>query len=102
MIAKFVAPSLERLRQFLIEPPPGVRDVEVRRKSRLLAILLPPPAYHERVFGLFDKLDPQSEGTGVGPALVKRIVEVHGGKIRVESEGLGKGAAFCLTLPPAR
>jgi hypothetical protein len=41
MIAKFVAPSLERLRQFLIEPPPGVRDVEVRRKSRLLAILLP-------------------------------------------------------------
>ena len=57
------------------------------------------PRYHERVFGLFDKLDPQSEGTGVGLALVKRIVEVHGGRIWIESEGLGQGATFCFTLP---
>jgi signal transduction histidine kinase len=57
------------------------------------------PAYHEKVFGLFDKLDPKSEGTGIGLALVKRILEVHGGRIWVESEGLGKGAAFCFTLP---
>ena len=55
--------------------------------------------YHEQVFGLFNKLDPRSEGTGVGLALVKRIVEVHGGRIWVESEGAGKGAAFCFTLP---
>ena len=57
------------------------------------------PAYRERIFGLFDKLDPQSEGTGVGLALAKRIVEVHGGRIWVESEGRGKGSRFCFTLP---
>jgi len=57
------------------------------------------PVYHERVFGLFDKLDPHSEGTGVGLALASRIVEVHGGRIWVESEGRGKGSMFCFTLP---
>jgi signal transduction histidine kinase len=57
------------------------------------------PAYRDRVFGLFDKLDPHSEGTGVGLALAKRIVEVHRGRIWVESEGRGKGSMFCFTLP---
>ena len=55
--------------------------------------------HHEKVFGLFDKLDPRTEGTGVGLALAKRIVEVHGGRIWVESEGKGKGSMFCFTLP---
>lgn len=54
--------------------------------------------YHDRIFGLFDKLDPQSEGTGVGLALVKRIVESHNGRIWVESEGEGSGTTFCFTL----
>ncbi|HEX5807076.1 MAG TPA: ATP-binding protein, partial [Anaerolineales bacterium] len=57
------------------------------------------PSHHEKIFGLFDKLDPRSEGTGVGLALAKRIVEVHGGRIWVESEGKGKGSMFCFTLP---
>jgi signal transduction histidine kinase len=57
------------------------------------------PAYHDRIFGLFDKLDPRSEGTGVGLALARRIVEVHGGRIWVESEGKGSGSMFCFTLP---
>ena len=42
------------------------------------------PKYHEKIFRLFDKLDPNSDGAGVGLALVKRIVELHGGKIWVE------------------
>ncbi len=56
------------------------------------------PEYHERIFRLFDKLDTSSEGTGVGLALVKRIVEFHGGRVWVESNA-GKGAAFYFTLP---
>jgi len=56
------------------------------------------PEYHERIFGLFNKLDPKTEGTGVGLALVKRIIEVHGGRIWIESQA-GQGATFCFTLP---
>ena len=56
------------------------------------------PEHFERVFGLFNKLESSTEGTGIGLALVKRIVEVHGGKIWVESDGLGEGATFLFTL----
>jgi len=55
--------------------------------------------FHETIFGLFNKLDSKSEGTGVGLALVKRIIEAHGGRIWVESEGTGRGSTFCFTLP---
>jgi signal transduction histidine kinase len=58
------------------------------------------PQYHDRVFGIFDKLDPASEGTGIGLALVKRIIEVHGCKIWLESEA-GQGSTFYFTLPRA-
>ncbi len=58
--------------------------------------------YQDRVFGLFQRLDPRIEGTGVGLALVKRIVEGHDGRIWVESEGEGRGSTFCFTLADIR
>jgi signal transduction histidine kinase len=54
--------------------------------------------YHQNIFGLFNKLNAKSEGTGIGLALVKRIIEVHGGEVWVESEGAGKGSTFCFTI----
>jgi len=55
--------------------------------------------YHDKIFELFEKLDPNSDGTGIGLALVKRIVNVHGGEIWVESSEMGTGATFYFTLP---
>jgi PAS domain S-box-containing protein len=56
------------------------------------------PRYHQEIFGLFKRLDNSIEGTGIGLTLVKRIVEVHGGRIWVESAGEGQGATFYFTL----
>jgi signal transduction histidine kinase len=53
------------------------------------------------VFSLFEKLNPKIEGTGMGLALVKRVVELYKGRIWVESDGLGQGSNFLFTLPAA-
>ena len=58
--------------------------------------------YHQKIFQIFQRLkDAGVEGTGIGLAIVKRIVESHGGSVRVESEK-GKGATFYFTLPKAQ
>ena len=54
--------------------------------------------HKDRIFVLFHQLDPNRGGTGIGLAIAKRVVEMHGGRIWVESDGLGNGSAFCFTL----
>ena len=60
------------------------------------------PKYHEKVFGLFERLEQDVEGTGIGLALVKRIIEVHNGRIWIESTENDKGSKFCFTLPMSK
>ncbi len=57
------------------------------------------PKHQERIFTIFQRLYARNEypGTGIGLAICKRIINRHGGKIRVESEP-GKGAVFYFTL----
>lgn len=58
------------------------------------------PQHHERIFEIFQSLKPrdQVEGSGMGLAIVKKIVESHGGQIAVESD-IGQGATFRFTWP---
>ncbi len=56
------------------------------------------PYYHEKVFELFDRLDPNVTGTGVGLSIVKRIIETHNGRIWIESDGNENGTTFYFTL----
>ena len=51
------------------------------------------------MFGLFEKLDPHAEGSGVGLAVVKRIVETHDGTVSLDSRGQGCGTEVRVTLP---
>lgn len=58
--------------------------------------------YHDKVFGLFEKLNPSSDGTGIGLALVKRVIEVHDGRIWYSSPGENKGTTFFFTIDKAK
>lgn len=57
----------------------------------------------KRIFGVFEKTQSvvrqRRPGTGLGLVLTRRLVELHGGKIWVESEGKGKGSTFFFTIP---
>ena len=96
---------IDNAAKFMGDQPEPQIDIGVKKKNNQHIFFVQDngigiqSSYHEKVFGLFDKLDAQSEGTGVGLALAKRIIEVHGGRIWVESEGKGKGSTFCFTLP---
>jgi CheY-like chemotaxis protein len=62
-----------------------------------------PPAMLERIFDMFTQVDRSLErsrgGLGIGLTLVKRLVELHGGRVTAHSDGPGKGSEFVVTLP---
>lgn len=92
--AKFTADQSEPC----IEVGCTVGEGEVRCFVRDNGIGIP-PEYQKKVFGLFEKLDASREGTGVGLAIVRRIVEEHGGQVWVESAGSGHGSTLYFSLP---
>lgn len=59
------------------------------------------PKHHELVFGIFQTLssgDPNPDSTGIGLALVRKVVELYGGSIWIESD-VGQGCTFWFTIP---
>jgi signal transduction histidine kinase len=58
--------------------------------------------HQHKLFGLFEKLHPDMDGTGIGLAVVKRVIDVHGGRIWVESAGPNQGTKVSFTLPGTR
>lgn len=73
-------------------------EIAVKDDGRGLA-----PEHLETIFDLFAQIDPETigghGGLGVGLALVRRVVELHGGTVQARSAGLGQGSEFVVRLP---
>ena len=88
-------------------PKGGSIKVEAEREGDELVISVTdtgigiPPEEQERIFEKFHQVN-DAPGTGLGLALTRKLVEMHGGRIWVESEGKGKGSRFSFTLPLKR
>ena len=96
---------IENALKFGGHPPTVVIGCEVKAEHAIFSVRDNgrgiEPRHRETVFGLFNKLDARTEGTGIGLALVRRIIEFHGGRIWVEGATDGEGAIFYFTLPLA-
>jgi len=93
-------------------PPEGTIEIESEVEDKMIIISIKDSGIglteeeKERLFTQFGKierygqgLDIISDGSGLGLYISKKIVELHGGKIWVESEGRNKGSTFYFTLP---
>ena len=113
-----VAVDPDRMRQALAKllsnavkftPEDGIVSVRTRRAAHMLAIDVQDtgvglePAQLPMVFDRFAQADASStrraSGLGLGLSLARQLVELHGGRIVVESEGAGRGARFAIELP---
>ena len=95
---------IDNAAKFVGDQPDPRMEVGVEELEREIVIFVRDngvgidPRHKGKLFGLFEKLHPESDGTGIGLALVKRIVEVHGGRVWAESAGPGQGSTFRFTL----
>jgi signal transduction histidine kinase len=80
-----------------VEPAPDAITVRVADTGRGIA-----PDLLPRVFDLFTQASADERGIGVGLAVVRGLVERHGGTVTAHSDGLGKGSEFVVRLPHVR
>jgi PAS domain S-box-containing protein len=90
-------------------PPGGTIRVGARRDGDDVVVTVEddglgiPADKLDRIFDMFVQVEASAErsqgGLGIGLTLVKRLVEMHGGKITVRSDGAGRGSAFTVRLP---
>jgi CheY-like chemotaxis protein len=93
-------------------PSGGVVTVQLARKGDIDELGVSDtgigiePAFLPSVFDTFRQADASSTrtqgGLGLGLSIVRHLVEMHGGEVRAESDGLGKGATFTVRLPVRR
>ncbi len=74
------------------------KDIEIAVKDQGIGLITPKGSF-DKLFSRFYQERASADGSGVGLAICKKIVNAHGGKIWVESEGKGKGTTFRFTLP---
>ena len=83
----------------LVREMPGTRDIEISMRDTGIGIKQEDlPKLFKEFSQLSSAYDKKYEGTGLGLALTKKLVELHGGRIWVESE-FGKGSLFAFVIP---
>jgi signal transduction histidine kinase len=73
-------------------------DIEISVKDQGIGLITPKESF-DKLFSRFYQERASADGSGVGLAICKKIINAHGGRIWVESEGKGKGTTFKFTLP---
>ena len=92
-----------KLRAWAARSPAGTPVVRLAVEDSGMGIR---PEDHQRIFRMFEQVDPsltrRQPGTGLGLALVTRLVDLHGGRAWVESPGEGLGSTFHVEIPGLR